>query len=195
MKVITISREYGAGGHTVGRKLAEILGVELYDKDIIASTSKQVGIATKQVEEAEEEITRTDTFVRSISPISYDQKDAIFEAEKQFIIDVAKKGPCIILGRGADKILEEAGIDSFDVFIYASDEAREKRVGELIGSNNISEIRKAIKRHDHARKSFYNYYTDRQLGDYRNYNLMIDSSMIGYEKSAEVIAAAVRNAE
>ncbi len=193
MKVITLSREYGAGGHSIGRKVATELGIEFYDRDIIKGVALESGIDPQLVEADNEEISRADTFIRTITPISYDQKDSIFKAQKSVVLDIASKGPCVILGRCADAILSEAGIDSFNVFLYGDMESREKRVGELINSDNVNEIRKTIKRIDHNRHSYYTYYTDKHWGDYRNYNLMIDTGAIGYEAAVKMIVEAVKN--
>lgn len=193
MKVITLNREFGAGGHSIGTEVAKRLGIEFYDRDIISGAAKANGIDIEAVESEEEEISRADTFFRTISPIAYDSKDVIFEAEKKVILDVAAKGPCVILGRCADWVLEQAGIETFDVYIYADEESRYNRVAELIGSEDSAEIKRAIKRHDHNRYAFYHYYTDRDLYDFRNYDLMLDSGALGYEACIETIVNLAKN--
>ena len=90
MKVITIDREYAAGGHTVGRALAKKLGVEIYDKDIIKHAAKKSGIEQGLVEDDEERISKVGAFLKAISPIAYDDKDTIFTYESQAIIELAK---------------------------------------------------------------------------------------------------------
>lgn len=192
MKVIAVSREYGAGGHSIAVEVAERLGVEFYDRDIIKNAAKESGIDPELLEKSEESISRADSFIRTISPISYDQADAIFNAEKQVIIEIAKKGPCVILGRCADVILKEAGIDCLSVLLYADVEAREKRVGELIGSDKKAEIDKAIKKVDHNRHSHYAYFTDKHWGDYKNYNIMLDTGALGYERCIDMIVDAAK---
>jgi len=193
MKVITLSREFGAGGHSIGNMVAKELGIELYDKDIIKGVAKKSGIDPEIIFKEGEEISRTDSFIRSITPISYDQKDAIFEAEKSVIIDLAKKGPCIILGRCADVILAEAGIETIDVFIHADTAHREKRVSELLEIDNVAEIQREMKKHDHNRRSYYYYYTDKHFDDYKNFDLMLDSGTLGNELCAKIICEAARN--
>ena len=81
MRVITIDREFGAGGHSVGRAVAKRLGIEFYDRDIIDETAKGSGFSPKQVEEQEESVSRADAFFRAISPVSYDAKETIFTYE------------------------------------------------------------------------------------------------------------------
>lgn len=195
MKVITIGREYGAGGHSIGRKVAEKLGLEFYDRDIISECAKQSGIEPQLVEKMEEDISRTDDFLRSILPVSYDQKDVIRDIEKSVILSLAQKGPCVILGRGANAVLKEAGIDTLDVFIYADEVHRALRVGEIIGSSNATEIQKAMKKKDFARNNYYTHYTGSNWRDCHNYALMLDSGVLGYDACADMICAAAKSAE
>lgn len=192
MKVITLSREYGAGGHSIGREVAKRLGIEFYDKDIIKGVALKSGIEESLIANEGEEISKAESFIRAITPISYDQKDLIYETEKTVIEDIAKKGPCVILGRCADIILKEAGIDCLNVFLYADDTSRIKRVGELLNTKNEAEILKAMKKTDHNRHSYYTYFTYQKWGDYKNYNLMLDSGALGYEKCIDLIIDAAK---
>ena len=107
MRIITLSREYGAGGHSVGQRVAAELGIEFYDRDIIRNSAEELGIDPGLLEAEEEAITRTEAFIRSINPISYDRKDSIFGAESSVILKLAAKGPCLILGRCADAVLRD----------------------------------------------------------------------------------------
>lgn len=190
MPIITISREYGAGGHSIGRSVAAQLGIEFYDRDIIKQVAIESGIDPELIEQSGEEISKTEEFVRSIVPISYDQKDAIFNLQKEIILKIAAQGPCVILGRCADFVLKEAGIESMNVFLYAGEASRMNRVGELVGSDDPAVIRKAIKRTDHNRHSYYSYYTEQDWGDYRNYNMMLDTGSLGYEACVKLICEA-----
>ena len=187
MKVITINREYAAGGHTIGTQVAEKLGITFYDKDIIANVAKESGIDLERVTSDNEEISPIDSFIRAITPMGYDQKEAIFEAQKKVIVEIAKQGPCVILGRCADAILKEAGIDSFDVFIYADDASKLARAKELIKTESDEDALKAMHAIDHNRRTYYHYYTEGHFGDYKNYNLMLDSGALGYDKCVECI--------
>ena len=192
MKIITLSREYGAGGHSIGTEVAKRLNIEFYDKDIIAGVAKESGIDENLIASKGEEISVGESIIRAITPISYDQKDLIFETEKNVIIDIAKKGPCVILGRCADIILKEAGLECLNVFLYADTNSRMKRVGELINSDNEALIQKVIKKTDHDRHSYYTYFTYQKWGDYKNYNLMLDTGALGYEKCIDMICEAAR---
>ena len=193
MRIITLSREYGAGGHSIGRQVAKDLGIEFYDKDIISEVAIKMGIDPALVEKEGEELSRADSFFRSITPIAYDQKGVMFDTEKQVILDIARKGPCVILGRCADAILEEAGIETLNVFIYGDDIHRAARVAELIGTNNPTEIQKVMKKTDHDRHAYYSYFAGRKWADYKNYNLMLDSGILGYDTCIKLITEAARN--
>ena len=192
MKIITLCREYGAGGHSIGRKVAEELGIELYDKDIIAETARSLGIDPSQLEEEEEVISRAESFIRSITPISYDRKDAIYDIQRSVILEIVKKGPCVILGRCADALLEEAGIESLDVFLYADDAHRALRVGELHHTTSASEIARIMKKEDHDRRNYYTHYTGKFWGDRRNFNLLLDTGALGYDTCVKLICEAAR---
>ncbi|MBR1822348.1 MAG: cytidylate kinase-like family protein [Clostridia bacterium] len=194
--IITISREYGAGGTSIGKRVAQELGIEIYDRDIIRSTVLQTGLDAGVIEHEEEEISRGDAFLRMITPAAYfDRREAIREIERKVILDFARKGSCVLLGRCADIILEEADIDCLKVFLYADVLHRATRVGEIIGSKNPSDIQKAMKKTDHARRSFYQQFTGRRWGDCANYNLMLDSGALGYDTCAKLICEAARSLE
>ena len=193
MSIITISREYGAGGHSIARRVAQELGIEIYDRDIIRSAVKDTGLDTSVIEHEEEEISRGSAFLRMIAPAAYvDQREAIHEIERKAILLLASKGPCVILGRCADAILDEANVDALNVFIYADQIHRAARVSELIDNKNPSEIQKAMKRTDAARHSYYQQFSGRRWGDFHNYNLMLDSGLLGYDACVKLICDAAR---
>ena len=97
MKIITIRRQYGAGGREIGLAVGKELGVTLYDRDIIAATAKASSIDASQIEREGEEISATESILRNITPISYDQKDYIYETQRSVILDLAKQGVAILL--------------------------------------------------------------------------------------------------
>ncbi|MDO4867378.1 MAG: cytidylate kinase-like family protein [Clostridia bacterium] len=193
MSIITISREYGAGGHSIGRRVAEELGIEFYDRDIIRDTARDSGLDITTIEREEEEISRADAFWRMITPAAYvDRRETIHDIERKVILLLASKGPCVILGRCADAILEEANVEALNVFIYASDLHRAARVAELIGSNNPTAIQKAMKKTDQARRSYYQQFTSKHWGECRNYSLALDSGLLGYDTCVKLICDAAR---
>ncbi len=195
MRIITLCREYGAGGHSVGQKVAAELGIEFYDKDIIRDSAEEMGIDPALLEAEEEAITRKEAILRSISPISYDQKDAMYGAESGVILKLAAKGPCLILGRCADAVLRAAGVPSLDVFLFADEAHRAARVGELIGTRDEAVIHRTMKKTDQARHAYYRHYTGKPWGDLRNFHLALDSGMLGYDTCVKLIVEAARGAE
>ena len=196
MRIITISREYGAGGHSIGKRVAAELGIEIYDKDIIRDTVRDSGLDARVIEREEEEISRADAIWRWITPAAYtDRRETIHEIERKVILMLAHKGPCVLLGRCADAILEEADMEALNVFIYADDIHRAVRVSDLIGSKNPSDIQKAMKRHDNARRTYYQQFTGKRWGDARNYNLCLDSGTLGYDACVKMICEAARSAQ
>ncbi len=193
MSIITISREYGAGGHSIGRRVAEELGIEFYDRDIIRDTARDSGLDMDTIEREEEEISRADAFWRMITPAAYvDRRETIHDIERRVILLLASKGPCVILGRCADAILEEANVEALNVFIYAGDLHRAARVAELIGSKNPTAIQKAMKKTDQARRSYYQQFTSKHWGECRNYSLALDSGLLGYDTCVKLICEAAR---
>ena len=191
--IITISREYGAGGTSIGRRVAQELGVEIYDRDIIRNTVLQTGLDAGVIEHEEEEISRADAFLRMITPAAYvDRREAIYEVERDVILTLASKGPCVFIGRCADAILNEANVDCLNVFVYADDVHRAVRVSQLLDTKNPTEIQKAMKRTDAARRSYYQQFAGRKWGDFHNYNLMLDSGLLGYETCVKLICDAAR---
>ncbi len=195
MRIITLCREYGAGGHSVGRKVAAELGIEFYDKDIIRGSAEQLGIDPAQLAAEEEAITKRESFLQSFAPLSYDQKDAMFGAESDVIVKLAAKGPCVILGRCADAVLRAAGIPALNVFLFGDEASRMKRVGELIGSRDEAVIRRTMTKTDQARHAYYHRYTGKAWGDLRNFHLALDSGALGYDTCVKLICAAARATE
>ncbi len=194
--VITISREYGAGGHSIGQRVAKELGIEFYDRDIVKAAVEESGLEMPEVERVEEEISRTGIFLRMISPAAYvDQQDKIRAIEQHIIAELALKGPCVILGRCADDIMEKANIPSLNVFLYASEIHRAARVGELIGSKDPTVIQKKMQKRDSARRTYYEQFTGKRWGDIRNYTLSLNTGILGYDTCVRLICDAARSAE
>lgn len=198
-KVITISREYGAGGHSIGTKVAEELGIPFYDRDIVRATVEESGFEKKLIEKEEEDRSTSDDIWKKISALSSsyfnDPQDAIHEIQKAIIIKMAQKGPCVILGRCADVILKEAGIDTLNIFIHADELHRGVRVTEMTDTKNATEIQKLLTKKDHARHNYYNHYTGKKWGDSHNYDMTLDSGKLGYDLCVKMIVEAAKHSE
>ena len=197
MRVITLSREYGAGGHSRGNKVADKLGIPFYDKDIIRAAVKATGFDPDLVEDEGEEMSRLESFMTTLGNLSSnyysDSHEKLRLIQEAVITDFAKKGPCVILGRCADNVLLNAGIECFNVYIYADELHRAKRVAELIGSDDPALIKRAMLKKDTARHNYYNRFTGKKWGFADNYHLSLDSGFLGYEKCADIIVDIAKN--
>lgn len=197
-KVITISREYGAGGHTIGKRVAQELGIEIYDKDIVRETVRASGFETEVVQEEEEDVSKASTFLKSLcsSSVHYrDPQEVIHEVQTAVILQFAKKGPCVILGRCADDILRESDVDVLNVFIHADDLHRAVRISEMTGITSATELQKLMAKKDSSRRNYYEHYTRKKWGDSHNYNLTLDSGKLGIDLCVQMIVEAAKAGE
>ena len=197
-KVITISREYGAGGHTIGKRVAQELGIEIYDKDIVRETVRASGFETEVVQEEEEDVSKAGTFLKSLcsSSVHYrDPQEVIHEVQTAVILQFAKKGPCVILGRCADDILRESDMDVLNVFIHADDLHRAVRISEMTGITNATELQKLMAKKDSSRRNYYEHYTHKKWGDSHNYDLTLDSGKLGVDLCVQMIVEAAKAGE
>lgn len=188
LPVITIQREYAAGGRSVARLLSEKLGIPWYDKDFIKETSKSCALSEDDISKSSEEMNSAtkifDTFLESSNT------DKVFYAQRECIIKLAKE-PCIIVGRAAGAILDNVGIQSLHVYLYANEEDRIHHAKELneYGKNDVL---KYIQKRDKARCNFYKTYTGKELDDKHNYDICLNTS-VGFDVCAEVIATIAKN--
>ena len=197
-KVITISREYGAGGHTIGKRVAQELGIEIYDKDIVRETVRASGFETEVVQEEKEDVSKASTFLKSLcsSSVHYrDPQEVIHEVQTAVILQFAKKGPCVILGRCADDILRESDMDVLNVFIHADDLHRAVRISEMTGITNATELQKLMAKKDSSRRNYYEHYTHKKWGDSHNYDLTLDSGKLGVDLCVQMIVEAAKAGE
>ena len=197
-KVITISREYGAGGHTIGKRVAQELGIEIYDKDIVRETVRASGFETEVVQEEEEDVSKASTFLKSLcsSSVHYrDPQEVIHEVQTAVILQFAKKGPCVILGRCADDIQRESDMDVLNVFIHADDLHRAVRISEMTGITNATELQKLMAKKDSSRRNYYEHYTHKKWGDSHNYDLTLDSGKLGVDLCVQMIVEAAKAGE
>lgn len=172
--VITIAREYASGGRYVGKLLAEKLKINFYDKELIDLAAKESGLASKYIEETEEESRKTEN------------DDRIFIAETKVIKNLAKKESCVIVGRCADYILKD-NKDVLKVFLYSDEENKIKRAIKYYGLNK-NNASKQIAKINKERERHYKFYTNRNWRDLNNYDLAINVDSQGVEKTAEYIS-------
>lgn len=187
--IITVSREFGSGGHSIGQKVAEELGIPFYDSEIVDQVAKRSGYTKAVINEQGEYTDKMSKwFSVSVASAMYfeNPQDEIFRAQKRVILDCAGEGPCVIVGRCADYILDQDEYETLNVFIHADMEHRIARVLERYGDSDV-DIRKRLERKDRNRKTYYKYYTDREWGKYVNYQLNLDSGYLGVDQCVKII--------
>ncbi len=186
---IVIGRQYGSGGHDIGKLLAERLSFDFYDKYIIQMAAGSTGYTPKYISEREEKMTNSLIFDMINQMYVYSQEhtapqDAIFEAEASVVKEASQKSNCVIVGRCADYILRERR-ECLKVYLYAPIEFRVKRIMETEGLSE-KEARKKIQQMDRQRAEHYRYYTHQIWGMASNYQLCIDTSL-GMEHTENMI--------
>ena len=186
-RIITISREFGSGGRTIGKLVAEHLGIRCYDAELIQKLAAESGFDENYVKEAGEYAhggflasAFTD---RSFGPTN---EDLLWKLQYRIIRELAEKEPCVIVGRCADYILRERE-DCLNVFIHASMAARADRIVRLYGSSEKSP-EKRLEEKDKRRRVYYKHYTDGDWGMSQNYHLSLDSGIIGIQRCVDIIS-------
>ncbi len=192
--IITISREFGSGGRKIGEELAKKLGINFFDKAIIDQAAEQSGLAAEFIEKEEQTFSNSILFNLATSGGQFGVGgtsliDKIYLSESKAIKEFAENGPCVIVGRCADFIMRDK--KCFNVFIYADDSFKQKRIVQEYGYDE-KEATKLIKTRDKTRARHYNYYCDRLWGDRKNYQLMISSSSYGIDATVDLIIEAVK---
>ena len=190
--VITISREFGSGGRTIGREVAAKLGIPCYDQEIIDRLEEESGFARDYIAEKGEYASHGSIFANGIvsgknALHSVSNQDYLWVLQKQILTDIAQKGPCVIVGRCADYILDK-DFNCLKVFIHASIDYRAHRIVNVYGVRKDSP-KKRLRKKDRQRKAYYKYYTETQWGVAKNYHLALDSGELGIEKCVDIIAA------
>ena len=187
-KIITVSRQFGSGGRTIGRLAAEKLGIPCYDQELIEKIAKESGLAEEYVEERGEHMPSSNWIanalaVRTVAGMI--NEDQLWATQCKVIMDLADQGPCVIVGRCADHILKDKH-ELLRVFIHAPLEKRAERIINVYGEKEVS-IEKRINDKDKRRKAYYQLYTDSEWGAAENYDICINSAAFGIEESADLI--------
>ena len=187
--VIVIGRQYGSGGHDIGKALAEKLGFAFYDNEIIQMTAGSTGYTPQFIKDREENMTNSLLYDLVSQMYIYSDtqeapRDAIFESEGKVIRELADKGNCVILGRCADYFLRNRE-NCLKIYLHAPEDYRVKRI---MKTENLSEedARQKIRKMDRRRSDNYHYYTRRIWGHSGNYDLTLDTE-IGAEAVQEII--------
>ncbi|MDD2957826.1 MAG: cytidylate kinase-like family protein [Lachnospiraceae bacterium] len=189
--IITIGRQFGSGGHEVGKRLASELGIKLYDKELLKLVAEESGICEKVLENYDEKPTNSLLYsiamdvYPSMNYVGASINQQIYQAQFDTIKKLENAGSCVIVGRGADYILRDYK-NLVTVFVHADLAYRMKRVAEY---EHIPETkaRDIIVKADKKRASFYNFQTEKKWGAASSYNLSVDSSAIGIDGAVELI--------
>ncbi len=193
-RIITISREFGSGGRSIGREVANRLGIPFYDKELVDQIALESGFAPSFVEEHGEHAPSTSrlsyAFAQQGVPgvmSGMSAADFLWSIQCSVILQLAEQGPCVIVGRNADYILKDRK-DCLDVFIHADLDFRADRIVRLYGSSEKSPEARLHEK-DKRRKINYQHYTGRTWGMAQNYDLCLNSSELGIERCVELILA------
>ncbi len=190
--IITISREYGCGARVVGKRLAAKLGVDYYDREIIELAAKNSGFSEEFIEEAEQ---RTSNGIlpwaeeADYTPTTLSLSNRVYLAQFSAIREIASKGTCVLVGRCSDAILK-TGYNRLSVFLHAKKEDRIKYTIEHYGLNE-NNAQKKIMQIDSERAAHYKYYSDKEWGVCKNYDLSINMSNFSIEGATQIIINAL----
>ena len=198
-KIITIGRELGSGGRTIGKMVANRLGIPYYDRELIDKAAENSGLATQYIESSEQRITNSFLYnlamgtsygygiLQNANRQTLPLSEQIYEAQREVITKLANQGRCVIVGRCADQILADRE-DVLRVFIYADMNKRVLRGIQEYGMAKQT-AEKEIEKSDKERSRHYNIFTDKTWGNRHNYDLLLNSSKLDYENCARIICS------
>ena len=193
--IITIGREYGSAGREIGRRIAADFGIKLYDKEMLARAAKESGICEEIFESHDEKPTNSflyslvmDTYSMGHSTAAFAEmplNHKIFLAQFNAIKDIAKEGPCVIVGRCADYALADFP-NVVNVYLYADMQSRIARIARRHDVTD-AKAKDLIQKTDKGRASYYNYYTNKKWGEATGYDLCLNTASLGIDGSIHMI--------
>lgn len=196
-KIITMEREFASGGNEIGRRVAKMLGIELYDRNILIEAAKRLEIPAIYVEQLEETAPGSIIFNLSKTAIGGSRKDnnlpmaeRLFLEEKKIIEEIVEKQNCVIVGRCASFILKDRP-DCLKVFVHADKQYRLNRAieTEKLSKNEAEEF---LRKSDKRRSGFYNVHTGWKWGDMEHFDVCLDSGSLGIDCCVDVLAGMMR---
>ncbi len=186
-RIITISREFGSGGRTVGKLVAEKLGIPCYDAELISKIAQESGFSENYIKDASEYASGgflASAFAnRSFGPTN---EDYLWSIQQKVITELAEEGPCVIVGRCADYILRDKA-DLLKAFIHADQKFRAERIVNVYGETEEAPEQR-VREKDKRRAAYYRFYTDMRWGVAQNYDICLNSGTLGIERCAEIIS-------
>ena len=200
VKIITISREFGSGGRSIGREVADRLGIPFYDKELVEQVALESGFAPQFIEEHGEHAPSRSRLAYAFSHQGIpglmngmSTADFLWSIQCNVIMQLAEQGPCVIVGRNADYILKDRQ-DCLDVFIHADMDFRADRIVRLYGESEKSPESR-LNEKDKRRMVNYQHYTGRTWGQATNYDLCLNSGKLGIDKCVDMIVDIVNNSK
>lgn len=197
--IITISREFGSGGRTIGHMVADALGIPFYDKELVDHIAVESGFAPNFIEEHGEHAPGKSFFSYAFAPQGVpgvmnglSTADFLWNIQCNVILQLAEKESCVIVGRNADYILKDRD-DCLHVFVCADMDYRADRIVRLYGESEKSPVAR-LQEKDKRRRVNYQHYTGRSWGQAQNYDICLNSSALGIEQCVEIILNLVKNA-
>lgn len=196
---ITIGRQYGSAGKDIGLRVGELLGFRVYDKELLFMAAQKNGINPDALRRVDEKATNSLLYTLAIGSSLYGARhfgvdvpinDQLFITQTEIIKKAAEEENCVFIGRCADYVLRN-NPNRISVFVYADKEARIARISEELGVSR-EEALAQINKTDKRRTNYYNFYTGKKWGKFDNYHLSLDSSLLGIEGSAQMIADIAR---
>lgn len=191
-RVVCIGRQFGSGGHDIGKMLAERLNIPFYDKNLIELASQRSGLNPEMLERGEERKTNQwlyagMTNANGMTMNSLPPTEITFALQRDIIMDAAKEGDCVIVGRCSDVILRAMDVKVLSVFIAAPFEDRVQRKMKI---ENLDEKTTSalVRKTDRRRRAYYNYNTGLEWSSPDNYDLCINSSSVGIEQAVKMLA-------
>ena len=198
--IVTISRQFGSGGRTVGHLVAQALDIPFYDKELVEQIALESGFAPKFVEEHGEHSPGKTLFSYAFAPQGVpgvmngmSTADFLWHIQCGTILQLAEQGPCVIVGRNADYILKDRK-DVLHTYIHADLDFRADRIVRLYGESEKSPIAR-LQEKDKRRKVNYQHYTGRTWGDAENYDISLNTAVVGVETAAKIIVDLVKGLE
>lgn len=191
--IISIGRQFGAGGRGVGKLLAQKLGIEYFDKELITLAAQEFGFDSELLEKADEKSSPISgnilQWIESIIPgefftKNYLSSDTLFEIQSNAIRKLAEERSCVIVGRCSDYVLRN-NPNCISIFLHSTEEDRVQRICERSGMSQQDALNQ-IHTEDRRRAAYYNFYSDKTWGDAATYSLCIDVSKVGIEGATEM---------
>ena len=198
--IITIARQYGSGGREIGVRVAELLGVKSYDRELITMAAQKSGMSSDVLDHVDEKATSSLLYTLAMGSSFFNSaaqnmnipiNDKLFMTQSELIREAAEKESCVFVGRCADYVLRKAE-NKISIFIYASTDFKVERIIERHEGIDEKAAKDLSQKTDKRRINYYNYYTGKKWGSPENYQIMIDSSVLGVEGTAQALAAIIK---